>query len=147
VTAFSHELRPGDTYEPLRFRISPDLNEQYLFALAEYDRVYLGGAGRRALVHPVLLLHMSARTRSPSFRLAPNMGSVFARDHVTFLRAAYVEQWLEARWTIREVYERKGRVYQGLDTVVLDECSRVVLVRDAHSAFFVRAEPTSGASA
>ena len=88
------------------------------------------------MVHPVLLLHMSARTRSPSFRLAPGMGSVFARDRVTFHRPAIVDEWLEVQWTIREVYERKARIYQALQTRVMGDRGDVVIERDAHSVFF-----------
>lgn len=135
-------MRPGDTYAPLRFRVSAETNEQYLFALADYSPEYLGTSGP-AQVHPVLLLHMSARTRSPSFRLAAGMGSVFAKDRVTFHRPAFVDEWLDVHWTIREVYERKGRLYQGLDTRVLNGEGGVVLYRDAHSVFLV----SSGAAA
>jgi hypothetical protein len=135
---YAHEMRPGDAYAPLRFSISRELNEQYLFALRDHAACYLGDAGTLPQVHPVLLLHMSARTRSPSFALAPDMGSVFARDHVVFLAPAHVDEPLEARWTIREVYERKGRLYQGLDTRVVDRDGRDILRRDAHSVFFTR---------
>jgi hypothetical protein len=138
MPTYAHEMQPGDAYAPLRFAISRELNEQYLFALGDYAACYLAGAGASPQVHPVLLLHMSARTRSPSFRLAPDMGSVFARDEVVFLGTAHVDEPLEVRWTIREVYERKGRLYQGLDTRVLDGDGREILRRDAHSVFFTR---------
>jgi hypothetical protein len=133
---YAHQMLAGERYAPLRFRISRDLNEQYLFALGDYAPRYLGRADAPAQVHPVLLLHMSARTRSPSFRLAPGMGSVFARDRVAFHRPARVDEWLEVQWTIREVYERKARIYQALDTRVLDAGGNVVIRRDAHSVFF-----------
>jgi hypothetical protein len=65
------------------------------------------------------------------------MGSVFARDRVAFRRHALVDEWLEVEWVIREVYERKGRLYQGLDTRVTNADGALVLERDAHSVFFV----------
>jgi hypothetical protein len=133
---YAHEMRPGDRYAPLRFRISAEANEQCLFAMSDYAPQYLGVA-QPAEVHPVLLLHMSARTRSPSFRLAPGMGSVFARDKVSFKRKALVDEWLEVHWTLRDVYERKGRLYQGLETRVVNAGGEVVLLREAHSVFFV----------
>jgi acyl dehydratase len=133
---YAHEMRAGDRYAPLRFRISREINEQYLFALGDYAPRYTGGGRTPAHVHPALLLHMSARTRSPSFRLAPGMGSVFARDRVTFHRPALVDEWLHVQWTIREVYERKARIYQALDTRVLDDRGDLVIDRDAHSVFF-----------
>ena len=135
---YAHELRAGARYAPLRFRVSAELNQQYLFALADYTRDYLGGPAARAIVHPVLLLHMSARTRSPSFRLAPGMGSVFARDDVVFHRPAFVDEWLAVDWYIRDVYERKGRLYQALETTITNANGDRVLQRDAHSLFFTR---------
>lgn len=135
---YAHELAAGERYAPLHFRISAEINQQYLFALADYAADYVDGPEARALVHPVLLLHMSARTRSPSFRLAPGTGSVFAKDDVVFDHPAYVDEWLEIDWLIREVYERKGRLYQGLDTIVTNANGKVVLKRDAHSVFFTR---------
>jgi hypothetical protein len=133
---YAHEMQAGDRYAPLRFCISREINEQYLFALGDYAARYLVGDCGRGQVHPVLLLHMSARTRSPSFRLAPGMGSVFARDRVTFHRPAIVDEWLEVQWTIREVYERKARIYQALQTRVMGDRGDVVIERDAHSVFF-----------
>ena len=133
---FAHELTPGESYAPLQFRISPEVNQQFLFALEDYRQEYLGTHERPAIVHPVLLLHMSARTRSPSFRLAPGIGSVFARDVVEFSRHALVDEPLTVRWTILDVYERRGRLYQALDTVVINDEGQQVLRREAHSVFF-----------
>ena len=138
MSSYSHELKPGDAYAPLHFSISRDVNEQYLFALGDYDKAYLPRDGNPLLVHPVLLLHMSARTRSPSFKLAPNMGSVFAKERVTFLAVAYVDEPLEVQWIVREVYEHKRRLYQGLDTSVRGADGREILRRDAHSLFVVK---------
>lgn len=135
---YAHALRAGDRYEGLKFRISAEVNQQYLFALEDYRPDYLGATGGPAVVHPVLLLHMSARTRSPSFRLAPDTGSVFAKDRVTFLRPAFVDEWLDVAWRISDIYERNGRLYQALDTSVTDARGELVLRRDAHSVFFTR---------
>jgi acyl dehydratase len=135
---FAHELRPGDSYAPLHFHVSEELNQQFLFALADYHPDYLGSPQRKAIVHPVLLLHMSARTRSPSFRLAPGTGSVFAKDIARFSRPASVDETLTVHWAIREVYEKRGRIYQALDTTVSNATGAVVLQREAHSLFFTK---------
>ena len=82
---YSHELKPGDTYDPLTFVITPELNQQFLFALENFHPRYIEERdGLPPLVHPVILLHHTPRTRSPSYRLAPGMGSVFARDRTRF---------------------------------------------------------------
>ena len=141
---YAHELRAGEHYASLSFRISSELNQQYLFALEDYGAAYLGAADRPPVVHPVLPLHMSARTRSPSFRLAPDTGSVFAKDTVTFLRPALVGASLIVHWRIHDVYLRKGRLYQALATEVTTADGATVLTRDAHSVFFTRGgEPLS----
>jgi hypothetical protein len=122
----------------LRFAITAEINQQFLFALEDYASEYLGDDGRPAQIHPVLLLHMSARTRSPSFRLAAGMGSVFAKDRVHFHRSAYVGEWLEVRWRLRDVYARKGRLYQVLETRVVGATGDLVVEREAQSVFFTR---------
>jgi acyl dehydratase len=143
---FAHELQVGDAYEPLDFTISGDLNEQFLYAIAEHDPVYVGGEAAPAQLHPMILLHMSARTRSKSFRLAPNMGSVYARERVRFRQPAYVGERLTASWTIGAVYEKKGRLYQQLDIQVRGPRG-VVLDREMHSVFFTLERPRQGATA
>jgi len=137
--SYAHEMRPGDAYAPLGIAISPALNEQFLFALQDFREECLSAPGRdRALVHPALLLHVSARTRSPSFRLPAGIGSVFAQDAVSFLTPAYVGERLRVTWIIRAVYERRGRMYQALETTVANESGRPILRREAHSLFFAR---------
>jgi hypothetical protein len=133
---YAHEYLPGERYAPLAFSVSAALNQQFLFALEDFHPDYLGAPGRPARVHPAVLLHMSARTRSPSFRLAPGTGSVFAKDVVTFSRAARVDEPLVVSFSIRDVYEKRGRIYQALDTVVADASGETVLQREAHSLFF-----------
>lgn len=140
---FAHELRPGDGYAPLEFSISAELNQQYLFTIEDFDPVYLGTSGAQAQVHPMLLLHMSARTRSPSFRLAPGMGSVFAREKVRFLRPAHVEQKLRVTWRISDVYEKTGRLYQAM--VIGIDGPEPILEREMHSVFFLEARTGGGA--
>lgn len=135
---FAHEMRAGDSYLPFAFTIGADLNEQFLFAIRDYDPAYVSGSvDGQPLVHPVLLLHMSARTRSPSFVLAPNMGSVFAKDKAVFCTPAYVGDNLLVEWTIHDVYEKRSMIYQELHTKVTRVDGDLVLRREAHSVFFV----------
>ena len=140
---YAHELQAGEQYAPLDFAITPEVNQQFCFSLEDYNPDYVGGGPEGAdgaLVHPVLLLHMSARTRSPSFRLAPGMGSVFARESVEFLKPARVNAPLRATWTIREVYEKRGKLYQALEIGVYERDGERLLKREMHSVFH-RKEP------
>lgn len=135
---YAHELRPGDCYEPFSFVVSHEVNQQFLYSIGDYQLPYLpSSVDGAAFVHPMILLHMSARTRSVSFKLAPNTGSVFARDRVSFRRPALVGEQLTATWTISSVYERKDRLYQSLDIQVRG-ASDVVIDREMHSVFYTK---------
>ena len=139
---FAHEMEVGDAYEPLEFMITHEINQQFLFALEDFDPQYVNADDSgAALVHPVLLLHMSARTRSPSFRLAPNTGSIFAREHVEFLSPARVGQRLRVNWRIAEAYEKRGRPYQRIAIAVDDaDDGTPIIRREMHDTFFFRDE-------
>ncbi len=79
---YAHDMGVGDRYAPLAFQVTPSMNEQFLFAIQDYDPRYWQATGDGPpIVHPVLLLQMSPRTRSPSWNLAPGMGSVLGREH------------------------------------------------------------------
>lgn len=133
---YSHEMQPGDMYEPLRFIVTPELNQQFLYALECFHRRYIEARDDRPpLVHPVVLLHHTPRTRSPSYRLAPRMGSVFARDNTRFLGPAYVGRWLLVSWRIDACYEKKGRLFQDYSAHLTDEAGTLLLDRAVTSVF------------
>lgn len=133
---YAHELQAGDEYEPLTFVVSSTFNQQFLFALESFHPRYLGNVGQApALVHPVILLHYSPRTRSPSFRLAPGMGSIFARDNSRFLGKPYVDTRFRTTWKIFDVYEKRGRVYQDYVAEIHDDNGRQLLWREMTSVF------------
>lgn len=89
---YTHELQAGDRYAGLDFTITTDLNQQFLYAVEDFNPLYIDSSdGRPALIHPVALIHMTPRTRSPSFRQAPGMGSALARDSGVYLAPARVD--------------------------------------------------------
>ncbi len=134
---FAHELQSGDQYESLEFIVTADLNQQFLYAVEDFNPIYLDGRdGRPALVHPVVLMHMSPRTRSPSYRQAAGMGSAFARDHSTYMNAAYVGSNFRVTWTIDKTYEQRGKIYQDYVALVEDEGGKPILRRELSSTFF-----------
>ena len=136
MVRYAHEMCAGESYEPSTFSISAAFNQQFLYSIEDFNPMYLRGAdGAPARIHPVILLHMSARTRSKSFLLSPNTGSVFAKDSVTFCRPAFVGEVLVTTWTIRDVYKKKGRLYQSLAIGITSD-NRVLLDREMHSVFF-----------
>jgi len=135
---YAHELKAGDRYDPLEFKVTPDLNQQFLYAVEDYAPIYLKGrGGNPPLVHPVLLMHMSPRTRSPSYRQAPGMGSAFARERSRYLHPGYVGGRFTVTWTVIDTYEQRGRIYQDYVAEISDERGRVVLRRELASTFFM----------
>ena len=134
---YAHELQGGDEYEPLEFGVTPDLNQQFLYAVEDFNPLYLDGiGGKPPLVHPVVLLHMSPRTRSPSYRQAPGMGSAFARDRSTYFNPAYVGATLRVKWTVLKTYEQRGKIYQDYVALVQDGEGTDLLRREMSSTFF-----------
>lgn len=128
------DLAVGDEQEPLEFVVTPELNEQYLYAVADYDPRYtVPGPDGASIVHPAVLLNMTSRTRSPSFALPEGWSSIHARDETEFLRPARVGETLTVRWTVVALYEKRGRPYQAVEAVVTDGQGRTVLRRIAHS--------------
>ena len=133
---YAHELQAGEHYAPLDYVVSPDLNQQFLYSVEDFDPIYLGLDGRRAFVHPVLLLHMMPRTRSPSYREAPGMGSAFARDRTWFTGPAYVGEPLRVLWTITATYEKRGKIYQDYVSVTQNAEEKELVRRELSSTFF-----------
>ena len=136
---YAHEMSVGDCYAPLEFVVTSAMNEQFLFAIQDYHpRYWRETAEGPPIVHPVLLLQMSPRTRSPSWRLAPDMGSVLGQEHTEFCAPGYVGQRFRVAWTVLDVYEKRGRPYHNTGTVITDDQGRLILRRELHSTFFLR---------
>lgn len=134
---FAHELQGGDAYEPLEFVVTPHINQQFLYAAEDFNPLFLEGVGDKPpLVHPILLMHMSPRTRSPSYRQAPGMGSAFARDRSTYLNPAYVGSKLRVTWKVEKTYEQRGKIYQDYVALVEDADGNPILRRELSSTFF-----------
>ena len=134
---YAHQLKAGEHYEPLEYVVSPELNQQLLYAVEDFDPIYIHGkGGRPPLVHPVLLLHMMPRTRSPSYRQAPGMGSAFARDKTRFLSPAYVGEPLRVTWTITDTYEQRGKIYQDYVAATHNGRGTELVRRELSSTFF-----------
>lgn len=134
---YAHEMQAGERYAPLRFTVTADLNQQFLFAVEDYNPLYLRGMnGQPPLVHPVLLMHMTPRTRSPSYRQAPGMGSAFARDRSLYLRPAYQGSTFEVTWEISQTYEQRNKIYQDYVAEIRDPDGELVLRRELASTFF-----------
>lgn len=102
----------GDTFAPLEFTVTPELNQQYLFAEEDFHpRYFAAGPWGDPLVHPSLVFNMSNITRSPSFRTSPGSAAIHTGEETAFHAPARVGQTLRVTWTVVESYERRGRPY------------------------------------
>ena len=134
---FADELQPGDHCEPLEIVVTPELNQQFLFAQEDFDPRYIVRKGSKPpVVHPALLLQMSANTKSPSFRLSPGTGSILATASVDFLNPAHVDKRLRVTWEITDSYEKRGRSYIVMEASMTDEDGVRILRRELHITFF-----------
>lgn len=134
---YAHELQAGDKYVSLDFTVSAELNQQFLYAVEDYNPIYLEGRdGHPPVIHPAVLMYFSPRTRSPSFRQAADMGSAMARDGAEFFGPAYVDHPLRIDWTVLQTYEKRGKIYQDYIAEVVDAVSGKVLLRRAMASTF-----------
>lgn len=128
------ELDVGDEQAPLVFTVTPELNQQYLFAVEDFHpRYWSSGEWGEPIVHPSILMNMSNRTRSPSFKLPPGWSSIHARDETEFHSPARVGDTLTVSWKVVERYERRERPYQALEVRITRPDGTLALRRIAHS--------------
>ena len=136
---YPHEMIVGDCYAPLEFTVTPSMNELFLYAIQDYHpRYWQDTEEGPPIVHPVLLLQMSPRTRSPSWNLAPGMGSVLGREHTEFVAPGRVGQRFRVEWRVLDVYEKRGRPYHNTETLIHDDHNQLIMRRQLHSTFFRR---------
>lgn len=133
---FTHLLQVGDVMDPLEFSVTPELNQQYLYSEEDYNPRYIEGDGSGgAIVHPGLLLNMSNRTRSPSFYLAPGWAAIHASEETKFINPGRVGKKFKVTWKVAAAYEKRGRTWQAIDTLMVDEDGTEILRRTMHSTF------------
>jgi len=122
-----------DGFEPFTFQVTPELNEQYLYAVQDYHPRYLEeGDSGSPWVHPGLLLNQSNLTRSPSFGLKAGMAPVHAKEEVEFLNPGQVGKQFKVTWQEVEEYEKRDKLYTVIETLIVDEDGREILRRRTH---------------
>ena len=130
------QFRMNDELEAYEFKVTPDFNQQYLYAVEDYHPRYLEETDAGPpLVHPSLLLNQSNVTRSPSYRLPPGVGGVHAKEEVEFLNPGRVGKTFRVTWKVVDMYEKRGRAYNVFETSVVDEDGVEILRRKLHGVF------------
>ena len=134
---YAHELQAGDKYASLEFVVSAEFNQQFLYAVEDYNPIYIEGRdGNPPIVHPTVLMYFSPRTRSPTFRQRADMGSAMARDSAEYFAPAYVDRPLRIDWQVTQTYEKRDKIYQDYIAEVVDVGTGQVLLRRAMASTF-----------
>lgn len=127
------QFSDDDEFEPYTFQVTPEFNEQYLYALQDYHPRYLEERNSGTpWVHSGLLLNQSNVTRSPSFGLKAGMAGVHAKEEVEFLHPGKVGKKFKVTWRVIEEYQKRDKLYTVIETVVVDEDGIEILRRRTH---------------
>jgi thymidylate synthase len=122
-----------DGLEPYTFLVTPEWNEQYLYAAEDYHPRYLEETDSGPpLVHAGLLLNQSNLTRSPSFGLKTGMAGVHAKEEVEFLNPGRVGKKFRVTWRVVEEYEKRDKLYTVIEALIVDEDRREIMRRRTH---------------
>ena len=139
-------LRPGDGLEPLEFHVTREFNENYLHAVADLHPRYQEATGAGpALVHTGLLVNFSNLTRSPSFHLPDGVSAIYTHEEVEFVGLGRVGETFRVTWKVVDGYERRGRPYQVMETLVAGP-GGAVLRRTSTNTFIGGPYPGIGAA-
>jgi len=122
-------LKPGAELAPLILTVTPELNQQFLYAMEDFHPRYIENGKDGSLVHRGLLLFISFPSKSPSFYLPPNWASIHAADEIEFHHPARVGSTLLIQWKVVKVWEKRGRQYNETETRIRDDQERDILYR------------------
>jgi acyl dehydratase len=112
----------GEELEPFEFKVTPEFNRRFIDAVEDHDpRYVLGGEGGGPVVHPGLFLNQTNSTRSPSYSLPEGVAGIHAKDEVEFFALGRVGKTFRANWKVVDKYSKRGREYNVIECVVVDE--------------------------
>ena len=122
--------KPGDELAALDLTITPEENQQFLYAMEDFHPSYLeASTDGPPLVHPALLLLMSLPSKSPSFHLPPGWAIIHAGDETEFLQAARVGAALQIHWHVTGTWQKRGRLSYETAARIVDEQNNDILRR------------------
>jgi hypothetical protein len=85
--------------EPFEYLLTPELNQQYLYALEDFHPRYFEETEIGLPIgHPGLLLNMSNETRSKSFRTEPGEAGIQTREETFYLHPARIGKKIAMTW-------------------------------------------------
>lgn len=126
----------GEEFEPLEFLVTPEMNQQYLYAEEDFHSRYIEASSEgQPLVHPGILYNMSNNTRSPSFNLPPGWSEVHAAEETEFINPARVGKKIRVTWKVIEAFEKRGKPWHMLDVLIVDEDGVQIMKRQMTNTF------------
>jgi hypothetical protein len=132
----AHLFKVGEEFEPLEFVVTPELNQQYLYAEEDFHPRYIEATRKGpALVHPGILYNMSNNTRSPSFFLPPGWGEIHAGEETEFINPARVGKKIRVTWKVIDTFEKRGKPWHVLDILIVDEDGVQIMKRKMTNTF------------
>ncbi len=132
----AHLMGVGEEFEPLEFVVTPELNQQYLFAEEDFHPRYIEpSTDAPPIVHPGILFNMSNNTRSPSFYLPPGWGEVHAGEETEFINPARVGKKFRVTWKVIDSYKKRGKPWHVLDILIADEDGVQIMRRKMTNTF------------
>jgi len=132
----AHLFKVGEEFEPLEFVVTPELNQQYLYAEEDFHPRYIETTREGPpLVHPGILYNMSNNTRSPSFFMPSGWGEIHAGEETEFLNPARVGKKIRVTWKVLKTFEKKGRPWHVLDILIVDEDGIQIMKRKMTNTF------------
>lgn len=135
-------LKPGAELAPLTLTVTPELNQQFVYAMEDFHPRYIEKGKDGALVHPGLLLLISFPSKSPSFYLPPGWASIHSADEVEFHHPARVGSTLLIQWKVVRVWEKRGRQYNETETWIRDDQERDILLRKVSMTYTILSNTT-----
>lgn len=138
------ELTVDEEFEPLEFHVTQEFNENYLHAVEDYHPRYTEEtAAGPPIVHPALLINYSNITRSASYYLPPRMSALHTHEEVEYMNPGRVGRSFRVSWRVIDTYQRRGRPYQVVETLIVDEDGAPVLRRKATNTYIEGSSPGS----
>ena len=123
-------LVAGEELAPFTFHVTEEFNENFLHSVEDFHPRYMEGhAGRDPIIHAGLLFNFSNLTRSPSFSLPAGVAAIHTHEEAAFLQPAPVGSTLTVTWKITDTYEKRGRLYQVVEALIMTDAGSQVLRR------------------
>ena len=123
-------LVAGEELAPFTFHVTEEFNENFLHSVEDFHPRFMEGhAGRAPIIHAGLLFNFSNLTRSPSFSLPAGVAAIHTHEEAAFLQPAPVGSTLTVTWKITDTYEKRGRLYQVVEALIMTDAGSQVLRR------------------